>query len=81
MELKGTVRLISSNPPCNDCNCRFTTVPLKAISLINYELDIDVYYFENIIFFNNGVLYTSAILLQEHIHKLSELNTFNPRKG
>ena len=27
--VKGTVSKISRNPPCKDCNARFTTVPLK----------------------------------------------------
>ena len=29
--IKGTVSVISSNPPCKDGNARFTTVPLKAL--------------------------------------------------
>ena len=28
--IKGTVRVMSSNPPYKDGNVRFTTVPLKA---------------------------------------------------
>ena len=28
-QLKGTVSVISSDPPCKDCNGRFTTVPVK----------------------------------------------------
>ena len=28
---KGTVRIISSNPPCKDDNASFTTVPLKTL--------------------------------------------------
>ena len=28
--VKGIVRVISSDPPCKDGNTRFTTVPLKA---------------------------------------------------
>jgi len=30
--LRGTVSVISSDPPCKDSNSRFTTVPLKALS-------------------------------------------------
>ena len=30
--LKGTVSVISSDPPCKDGNARFTTIPLKALS-------------------------------------------------
>ena len=30
--IKGTVRVISSDPPCKDDNVRFATVPLKALS-------------------------------------------------
>ena len=30
--LKGTVSVISSDPPCKDGNARFTTVSLKALS-------------------------------------------------
>ena len=30
--IKGTVGVISSEPPCKDGNVRFTTVPLKALS-------------------------------------------------
>ena len=31
-KFKGTVSLISSDPPCKDGNARFTTVTLKALS-------------------------------------------------
>ena len=31
-KIKGTVSVISSDPPCKDGNARFTTVPLKALS-------------------------------------------------
>ena len=30
--LKGTVSVISSEPPYKDANARFTTVPLKPLS-------------------------------------------------
>jgi len=30
--IKGTVSVISSDPPCKDGNARYTTVPLKALS-------------------------------------------------
>ena len=30
--MKGTVRVISSNPPMKNDNARFTTVPLKSLS-------------------------------------------------
>ena len=30
--IKGTVSVISSDPPCKDNNVRFTTVPLKTLS-------------------------------------------------
>jgi len=30
--LLRTVRVISSDPPCNDGNFQFTSVPLKALS-------------------------------------------------
>ena len=30
--LKGTVSIISSNPPCKDGNSRYTTVPFKPLS-------------------------------------------------
>ena len=30
--IKGTVSVISSDPPCKDDNVRFTTEPLKALS-------------------------------------------------
>ena len=29
--LKGTVSIISSDPPCKDDNARFTKVPLKSV--------------------------------------------------
>ena len=32
ISVKGTVRVISSDPPCKDGNVRFTTVPLKPLS-------------------------------------------------
>ena len=28
-KIKGTVNVSSSDPPCKDCNARFTTVALK----------------------------------------------------
>ena len=30
--IKGTLSVISSDPPCNNDNVRFTTVPLKTLS-------------------------------------------------
>ena len=30
--LKGTLSIISSDPPCKDANAQFTTVPLKPLS-------------------------------------------------
>ena len=33
-DFKGTVRVISINPPCKDGNVRFTTVPLKSYLII-----------------------------------------------
>ena len=41
-QIKGTVNVISSDPPCKDDNARFTTVPLK-LCLIKYESVINVY--------------------------------------
>ena len=35
--------LISSDPPCKDDNVRFTTVLLKKLCLIKYELDIPMF--------------------------------------
>ena len=32
--MKGTVSVITSDPPCKDGNVRFTTVPLKALFII-----------------------------------------------
>ena len=35
---KGTVSVISSDPPCEDGNARFTTAPLKPLKpLFDYE--------------------------------------------
>ena len=34
---------ISSDPPCKDDNVRFTTVLLKKLCLIKYELDIPMF--------------------------------------
>ena len=42
MWIKGTVSVISSEPPCKDDNAWFITVPLNLL-LIKYELDINVY--------------------------------------
>ena len=42
--LKGTVSVISSDPPCKDGNARFTTVPLEAFLIkYDYESDINVF--------------------------------------
>ena len=41
--LKGTVSVISSDPPCKDDNAWFTKVPLKALSdqhWIRYKITI-----------------------------------------
>ena len=43
---KGTVSVISKDHSCKDGNARFTTVSFK-VCLIKYELDINVYNFEN----------------------------------
>ena len=32
IRLKGTVNVISSDPPCKEGNARFTMFPLKALS-------------------------------------------------
>ena len=39
--LKGAVSVISSDPLCKDYNDRFTTLPFKAFS--DQELDINVF--------------------------------------
>ena len=44
MYVKGTVRLISIDPPCKEGNAQFTTVPFKALP-DQYESDIKVYNF------------------------------------
>ena len=41
-QLKGTVRLISSDPPCKDGNAWYTTVPLKPFLINNVE-DLKVF--------------------------------------
>ena len=33
LRLKGTVSVISSDPPCKDSNARFTTVPFKPLTV------------------------------------------------
>ena len=40
--IKGTVSVISSEPPCKDCNVQFTTVPLTLKSDKNVK-DFDVF--------------------------------------
>ena len=35
--LKGTVSVILSDPPCNKGNARFTTVPLKPLTVLRVE--------------------------------------------
>ena len=42
IQLKGTVIVFSSDPPCKDDNAQFTTVPLKPCPS-KYELDINVF--------------------------------------
>ena len=37
MSFKGIVSVILSDPPCKDCNVRFTTVPLKPLFDQNVE--------------------------------------------
>ena len=41
--LKGTVNIISSDPPCNICKARFITVPSINLYLINDVEDIVVF--------------------------------------
>ena len=43
IQLKGTVIVFSSDPPCRDGNAQFTRVP-STPCLIKYELDINVYF-------------------------------------
>jgi len=45
IRLKGNASVISSDPPCKDDNAQFTRIAVKG--LIKYELDINVYVFEN----------------------------------
>ena len=44
VQIKGTVRVFLCDPPCKDCNVRFTTVPLKALSDIKYEIVIHFFF-------------------------------------
>ena len=37
MHFKGTVSMLWSDPPCKDINARFTTVPLKPLSLFFWQ--------------------------------------------
>ena len=48
--VKGTVSVISSDPPFADCVAWFTTVPLKALSDLKYELDMHVFVYSNCLF-------------------------------
>jgi len=48
--LKGTVSIILIDPTSKDGNVRLTTVPLKAISLVKYELDISDFVSLNCLF-------------------------------
>ena len=36
--IKGTVRVILSDPPCKDGNIALTTVPMKAMAELNNSL-------------------------------------------
>ena len=55
--LKGTVSVISSDPPCKHGNGQLITIPLKAC-LIKYKLDINVCNLKNGCF-QLGFLYRS----------------------
>ena len=48
--------------------------------MIKYELDINVYNFENWLFSIFFTKVTCAFLLQENIKKVSDLKSFKPRK-
>ena len=57
--VKRTVSVVSYILPCKDGNARFTTVPFKALS--KYELDINVYYFESFDYFQLRFFYKSDL--------------------
>ena len=48
--IKGTVSVISSDPPGKNCNFRFTTLYPQKLCLIKFELDIQLYNFESSLF-------------------------------
>ena len=48
--LRGTVSVISSGPPCKDGNSQFIKVSLNVLCLIQYELNINANNFENGLF-------------------------------
>ena len=62
--LLKAVSVISSDPPCQHDNARFTMAHMKALSAVKYGLDINNYNFENCVF--SIVVYESAFLLQEN---------------
>ena len=43
---KGTINVISSDPPLIEWHIRFTTVPFKPFCLIKFEWDIHVFVFQ-----------------------------------
>ena len=71
--VKGTISVISSDPPCKDENDQFTMVSFKALSAqawIRYEC----LWFKKKFIWGFSTKAICAFLLQENILKLLELN-------
>ena len=66
------------NPQCSCGNARCTTVLLKALSnWMKYDLDINVYNFENWLFL---IVLCLRISVSEKMKELSELSALNHKK-
>ena len=71
--LKGTVIVISNDPPCKDGNTRFTTEPLKALS---NQVWINVYNIDNWIF-STVVSILKWIIRYNNFYTLKNDNIFH----
>ena len=72
--LKGTVSIISSDPPCKYDNAQFTAVPLRGLSDIKYINQILKFIVLKTIYFHRE--FSTKVTLEN----ILELNTFRTRK-
>ena len=80
--IKGTVSVISSDPPCKDGNARFTTGPLKALPDQVWIRHSCLFIFKLFIFISDfSAKWLAYFLLIKALGKLTETKTLWVRKN